>query len=131
MKLIARSIALTIVLSLLLGGPLAPLATAQQPAPAQPNLMQEALKVTQRTEPETTAYDVGAGIANVAYVPGKVIVCALGAIAGVALLGLTLGSGYKAAAAAGEEGCGGKWVLRGDDLRPVPRGDGTETLLPH
>ncbi|HKB24527.1 MAG TPA: hypothetical protein VKG64_05670 [Methylomirabilota bacterium] len=121
MRLLARSIALAVVLSLLLSGPAAPLAAAQQPAPAQPDLMQEALKTTQRDQSGSDLYDVGAGFANIAYVPGKAFVCGLGVGAGVILLIITLGHGYKAAAAAGEEGCGGKWVLKGDDLRAVPR----------
>lgn len=120
MRLLARSIALAVVLSLLLSGPVAPLAAAQQPAPAQPDLMQEALKTTQRDQSGSDAYDVGAGFANIAYVPGKAFVCGLGVGAGVILLLITFGHGYKAAAAAGEEGCGGRWVLKGDDLRPVP-----------
>ena len=102
--------------------PAAEQAVAQQPAAQPPALMQETLKMaSQPSDPWKTAYDVGAGLANVAYVPGKMIVCGLGAVAGVALLLLTLGSAYKAAAAAGEEGCGGKWVLTGDDLRPTRR----------
>jgi hypothetical protein len=36
---------------------------------------------------------------------------------GVALLLVTLGSGYKAAVAFGREGCGGKWAVTGEDLR--------------
>lgn len=118
MGIVVRSIALTLVLSLL-SGPLGTLAYAQQPAAQQPDLMQDALKTPNPSHSGKGAYDVGAGLANVAYVPGKALVCGLGVVAGVALLVLTVGSGYKAAAAAGEEGCGGKWVLKGDDLRPV------------
>lgn len=124
MRLLARSIALAVVLSLVVSGPLAPLAAAQQPA--QPDLMQEAVKTTQRTQDGSGLYDVGAGLANVAYIPGKVFVCGLGVVAGTVLLLISLGSGYRAAAAAGEEGCGGKWVLTGDDLRPMPRTEEAE-----
>ena len=41
---------------------------------------------------------VGAGFLNVAYVPGKAIVCGLG-------------TAYRAAVATFKEGCGGTWVL--------------------
>ena len=41
MKLLTRSISLAVVLSLVLGGPLAPFAAAQQPA--QPAAMQDAV----------------------------------------------------------------------------------------
>jgi len=47
------------------------------------------------------------------------VTCAAGAFVGVALLVVSLGSGYKAAAAIADEGCGGKWVVKGDDLRPT------------
>jgi hypothetical protein len=112
MKLLARSLALVVAVSFLLGGPLAPLAAAQQ----QPPMMQDQMKTGQPDD--TNAYDVGAGIANIAYVPGKALVCGAGVLVGGVLMLLTLGTAYKAAAATGEDGCGGKWVLRGDDLRP-------------
>jgi hypothetical protein len=127
MKIVGRAIAMAVALTLLFTGPLATFAAAQQPAqPPQPGLMQETVKTT---ESDTTAYDVGAGFANLFYVPGKVAVCGLGILAGGGLLVLTLGSGYKAAAGAGREGCGGKWVLRGDDLRPDPVMPGDQDKL--
>lgn len=129
MKIVARSIALAVVLSMFLSGPLATLAVAQQPTQPQPDLMQEAVKASAvQAETDTTGYDVGAGFANMFYVPGKFIVCGLGVAVGGALLAVTFGTAYKAAAAVGKEGCGGKWVLRGDDLRPtVP--DTSERLV--
>jgi hypothetical protein len=118
-----RLMTLTLILSLTVGGPLAP-ALAQQPAqPApttQPDLFQERMKPT--TDRHEGAYSVGAGIVNVFYVPGRAITCVLGGAVGIAVLFLTLGSGYRAAAAAGEEGCGGKWIVTGEDLWPSPPG---------
>src|SRR5882762_11088693 len=64
MKLLARSIALAVVFSLVLGGPLAPFARAQQPS--QPDVMQDAAR-SQNNGANSPAYDVGAGIANAAY----------------------------------------------------------------
>jgi hypothetical protein len=124
MKLLARSISLAVMLSLVLGGPLAPFAAAQQPAP--PGAMQDAAKTNEHNGASSPAYDVGAGLANVAYVPGKVVLCGLGIVAGTIGLLLTFGTAYRAAAAVGEEGCGGRWVLTGDDLRPTPRTDEAE-----
>lgn len=115
MKIVARSVALAVALSLLFSGPLATFAVAQQPP--QPDLMQEALKATAAGAEPSAAYDVGAGVVNVFYVPGKVITCGAGAVVGVALLALTFGTGYKAAVAFGREGCGGKWAVTGEDLR--------------
>lgn len=123
MKLLARSIALAVVFSLVLGGPLAPFAAAQQPA--QPDAMQDGAKPNDNGA-SSPAYDVGAGLANAAYIPGKVFLCGLGVVAGTALLLLTFGSSYRAAAAVGEEGCGGRWVLTGDDLRPARRAEEAE-----
>ena len=92
MRLLVRSIALAAVVSLLASGPLATFAVAQQPAP-QPDLFQEAIKGGSRTmESETTAYDIGAGIANLAYVPGKAVTCAMGVVAGGALLAFSIGT---------------------------------------
>ncbi|HEU5322585.1 MAG TPA: hypothetical protein VFX28_17395 [Methylomirabilota bacterium] len=112
-----RTLAAALVVALLLG-PLTPLAQAQQPA--QPDLFQEALKGAREAEKNQGAYEVGAGIANVFHVPGRAITCVLGTTVGLGLMLLTLGTGYKAAAGVATEGCGGKWILTGDDLRPDP-----------
>lgn len=118
MKIVARSIALAVVLSLLFSGPFATFAAAQQPVPPPPPLLQDQMKTSDDRAPEpSAAYDVGAGLVNVFYVPGKVITCAVGSAVGVALLALTFGTGYKAAVAVGKDGCGGKWAVTGEDLR--------------
>ena len=120
-----RLMTLTLILSLTVGGPLAP-AIAQQPAqPAptvQPDLFQERMHATRPTEGREGMYNVGAGIVNAFYDPGRAITCALGGAVGIALLLLTFGSAYRAAAATGEEGCGGKWIVTGEDLWPSPPG---------
>jgi len=121
MKIVARPIALAVVLSLALAGPLAPLASAQQPAEPKPDVMQEAMKASARTDPDKGAYDVGAGVANVFYVPGKVALCGMSGVFSAVLLAVTFGNAYKEAAGVAREGCGGKWTLVGDDLRPEPQ----------
>ena len=55
---------------------------------------------------------------NVFLIPGRAITCTLGAGLGVVVLALTFGTGYKTAAGAFDEGCGGKWIVTGDDLKP-------------
>jgi hypothetical protein len=136
MTTVIRLVTLTLILSLTAGGPLAPALAQQpaQPAPAvepappvpppapavQPDLFQERMKATRSAERHEVAYAVGAGIVNVFLVPGRAITCVLGGAVGIAVLAVTLGSGYKAAAAAGEEGCGGKWIVTGEDLWPDP-----------
>ena len=115
-----RSIALTVAVSLLLGGPLAPVVSAQQPAPPT-DVMQEALKASARTDPDKSVYDVGAGVANAFVVPGKTILCAAGGVVGFTLMVITLGTAYKASAGFVREGCGGRWTITGDDIRPGPQ----------
>ncbi len=112
--------------ALLLAGPLAPLAGAQQPVqpaspvgqPAAPDLFQETLRVEQATSRQKGVYEAGAVAVNVFLVPGRAITCLLGGVVGLAVLGGTLGTGYRPASAAVHEGCGGKWMVTGDDLRP-------------
>jgi hypothetical protein len=45
----------------------------------------------------------------------------LGGVVGFVALAATFGTGYRAASAAMHEGCGGKWMVTGDDLRPETR----------
>jgi hypothetical protein len=115
--------------ALLLAGPLAPLAGAQQPTtpPATPDLFQETLKAEQDSERSRGTYDAGAVAVNVFLVPGRAITCLLGGVVGVVALAATFGTGYRAASAAVHEGCGGKWVVTGDDLRPENRPRGMES----
>jgi hypothetical protein len=123
---VVRCLTLLIVASFALAGPLAPLAHAQavQPAPAQPgqpappDLFQETLKAQRTSDRSQGLYATEAAVVNVVRVPGKVVTCAAGAAIGIVLLVFTLGSGYRASAAITDEGCGGKWILKGDDLRP-------------
>jgi hypothetical protein len=108
--------------ALLLAGPLTPLAGAQQPSqPAAPDLLQETLKAEQDSERSRGAYDAGAVAVNVFLVPGRAITCMLGGVVGLVALAATFGTGYRAASAAVHEGCGGKWVVTGEDLRPDAR----------
>jgi hypothetical protein len=115
----------------LLGGPLASVAGAQQPAPqppaplqapsAQPpapDLFQESLKAERSTSGASSAYDAEAIATNVFLVPGRAITCLIAGAVGVAVLAATVGTQYKAAAAVWDEGCGGRWTVKGDDMRP-------------
>jgi len=115
--------------ALLLAGPLTPLAGAQQPTqPPAPDLFQETLKAERESERSRGTYDAGAVAVNVFLVPGRAITCVLGSVVGFVALVVTLGTGYRAASAAVHEGCGGKWMVTGDDLRPDARSrTGTES----
>jgi hypothetical protein len=114
-----------LLVALLLAGPLATIAGAQQPTPpAAPDLFQETLTAEQEQERSRGAYNAGAVAVNVFLVPGRAITCFLGGTVGVVALLATFGTGYRAASAAVHEGCGGKWLVTGDDLRPDPRTSG-------
>ncbi len=116
-----------------------PAATA--PVVPQPDLFEEALKRGQPVSPapptsyqpaetgqmmqpvERTGlpypfYQVMAGLATVFLIPGKIATCTLGLAVGTGLIGASLGSGYQWGTEVAEEGCGGKWILTGDDLVP-------------
>ena len=114
MKVLTRSVALAVVLSLLQCGAAVRSVAAQQPT-HQVDLLQEAVKVSaQGSEPG--ANDT-VNLANVGYVPGKAVICVVGALVGVGLLALTVGTGYQSAAAIAREGCGGTWVLQENDFK--------------
>ncbi len=130
MKIASRILTVVVALAMLATGPFAPLAAAQQPAPpsspppAQP-MPEPATAPPPQDVPEpeshlgeSAAYNVGAGIANVFYIPGKGLMCGLGGAVGIFILIVSLGSAPKPAAYFAREGCGGKWILTGDDLRP-------------
>jgi len=85
---------------------------AQQAMPQQPEPLRESRMA------ESAAYNVGAGIANIFYIPGKGILCAAGVTSGVLIMLFTIGSAPRPAAYFAREGCGGRWYLVGDDLRP-------------
>jgi hypothetical protein len=107
--------------AVLLAGAFAPAVLAQQAAPqiaqASP-AAPSAGTVHYRRRTGTDAYDVGAGVLTVLKAPFNVLTCGLGGAVGAALFVATLGSAYKATARVVEEGCGGPWLIRGDDLRP-------------
>jgi hypothetical protein len=121
--------------ALLLVGPLASLAGAQQPNPPSPpasqpgaggqpapppapDLFQETLRAERAMPRENHVYDVEAVVASMFLVPGRALTCVLGGAVGFVILGATLGTAYRPASAVVHEGCGGKWIVTGDDLRP-------------
>jgi hypothetical protein len=137
MRTAMRSLTVVLIVSLLAAGPLAPAALAQNPnspptptgtmqpvpvQPAQPDLFQETMKAQRTNERNQAAYDAGAIVVNSFLVPGRAVTCVLGGTLSIVVLAVTLGSGYKAAAGVANEGCGGKWIVNGDDLRPDPPG---------
>src|SRR3989454_10207295 len=127
MKPGARTRGVVVSSLMLVPGPPAPLAPPQPPPPAEPATQQPAPQpAASMAEPmplnprgsDSVAYNVGAGIANVFYVPGKAILCSLGAAGGIFVMIISVGSQPRTAAFFAREGCGGRWYVTGDDLRP-------------
>ncbi len=157
MSLGVRIVAVSLVVTFAVTGPLASIARAQQPAQAapapstpittppassvpQPDLFEEALKKGTPVSPSGPAsfqpapsavapasesrglpypfYQAMAGFATLFLLPGRLATCVVGTAVGGVILGASLGSGSQWATELAEEGCGGKWVLSGDDLVP-------------
>ena len=113
----APSIEVWLLVALVLAGPLQPLVLAQQ-AEQPADTGQDPARAEQTSVRRSDAYDVGAGAITAIGMPLKGAVCALSGVVGFALLLVTLGSAHRATAAVVEEGCGQKWIVRGDDIRP-------------
>ena len=134
MTLPFRALAVTLVLALMLGGPLSPIAFAQS---QQSDIFKETMKAPGSGDERPagrddvvlneTFYDVTAGVMTGFLVPGRAVTCLAGGAIGFLALVFTFGSAYRGATRALEEGCGGKWIVRGEDLMPdrppiVPQG---------
>jgi hypothetical protein len=117
MKTGTRVVAVLLV-ALMLTGAFSPIASAQQPPPPAPDMFQETLKAQQAAEEDRRIYNAGAVATNIFLVPGRAITCVLGGAVGIVLLAATFGTAYRGASDAVHEGCGGKWLVTGDDLRP-------------
>lgn len=121
MSVAFRVIAVSLMVTFLAAGPGAPLVAAQQPAP--PDTFKETMADQPAREGEVrfddTFYEVAAGVATGFLVPGRVLTCAMGGSISLLVLVLTFGTQYRAATGVLEEGCGGKWVVKAEDLAPT------------
>jgi len=116
-----RVIACTLAVVVFLGM-LPSITLAQQPAPPaappSPPAVVEVMPAEPPAGPGADVYDVAATVATVARAPFNAAICALGAVAGLTLMAITLGSAYRATTRTIEEGCAHRWIVRGDDVRP-------------
>jgi len=113
----SKWVSVVVSTALLAGGSLAPLTANAQMQPPPPGTPPPPPPVFVSGPYQPTQGDrVGAGFLNVVYVPGKAIVCSLGAVASAGLMLLTFGSAYHASVDLFNEGCGGKWVLSPYDV---------------
>ena len=128
----------TLVATLFVTGPLAPMAalaqtpqmqqaqpavepplTSQKPGQEQVPVDPVYTMMLPSVEPivsnEPTAGDAtAAAFLNVVYVPGKAIICTAGVLTSAAVMLLTFGSGYRAARGVYLEGCSAPWALTAD-----------------
>ena len=104
-KLVSAVLMATLVLS----GPLAPLAWAQEKTEGQ---------MAPAKAKGDGAWEFAAGVTNTIAVPGKVFLCGFGALTGVAVLLVTFGTAHEQAAGIWNEGCAGKWTVTAADLKP-------------
>jgi hypothetical protein len=73
---------------------------------------------SQSTEP-TAGATAAAVVSDIFYVPGKAIVCGASGVLWVATMAVTFGALYQEATDFVKGGCGGKWVLTGEDIKPA------------
>jgi hypothetical protein len=121
--------AIALVVALLVAA-VPPIAVAQQPPPPPPagqtpppppggqsDIFRETMKV-RAPHRGPDGYDSLAVVMSVLRPPFKVLLCSLGIVVGTGIFIATFGNEARGAAAAMAEGCGGKWYVSGDDLRP-------------
>ena len=70
-------------------------------------------------EPPSAGATAAAAVSDVFYVPGKAMVCGMSGALWIATMALTFGALYQEAADFVKGGCGGKWVLTGEDIKPA------------
>jgi hypothetical protein len=83
---------------------------------AYPTSAQDASAVNEAPGAGATAAAVAS---DVFYAPGKALVCGASGVLWVATMALTFGSLYQEAADFVKGGCGGRWVLTGEDIKPA------------
>lgn len=71
--------------------------------------------------PPSPGANAAAAVGDIFYVPGKAIVCGMSGALYVATMALTFGALYQEATDFVKGGCGGKWVLTGEDIKPAPQ----------
>ncbi len=110
------------ILAVLVGlsGPVA--VSAQSKEAESPPMSTAGTAPAQETGKEDpgVAYKVGSGVATAVNIPLRGALCVLGVTAGLVVLVITFGSGYRTAARATEEGCGGPWVITPAHLKGEP-----------
>lgn len=115
MTIFPRSLCALVAFTVVLAGPFTSWTAGAQGLmqPSQSSILSE--PPSGSVEP-TGGDAVAAGMMNVIYVPGKVIICTAGVVASVGVLLVTFGSAYQHAKWVFNEGCGGDWILTPEHL---------------
>ena len=91
-------------------------------APLQPMESMQPERVDEIvTTPPGTGAKIGAGVLNVAYLPGKAIICSAGTLVAGAFMLATFGAAYREATSFFNEGCRGAWLLTPEQVAAVPK----------
>ncbi len=104
-----RTLALGVILLLMVG----PIVST---GAAQPSIGLSTAMQNPERDGQSTGTVAGAVAVNVFRIPGKTLLCGLGAVTSAGLMVLTLGTQYRTVGAVFREGCGGKWVIEPGDL---------------
>jgi hypothetical protein len=133
MKVAFRAVAVSVVLSLAWAGPLAPLATAQQPAappvivvtppqPVAPPPMYQEQVLPPPPQRGVDGYDVGAVAMTAFGFPFKIAICGIGFAAHIIVFAASFAARPDASMGILDEACGSKahWIIRGEDIRVPP-----------
>ena len=116
-----------IAVVLMATGPLVPLTVGAQTstsatAPLAPlQSMQPETVDIRYTAPAGPGARIGAGVLNVVYVPGKALICGTGTVVAGAFMLATFGTAYREAVSLFNEGCGGAWLLTGEQVAAAPK----------
>jgi hypothetical protein len=102
-----KQVGTALLVSLLVLYLLTPVAWAQSARPTAP-------------EEVTSAHATAAGFANVVYVPSKLGFCILSGASWFGTLFFSGGTAYNTATNVIRAGCGGNWVLHGEDIKLRP-----------
>ncbi len=105
-----KLVSAVLMVALALSGPLASVVWAQEKMDAQ---------MAAAKENGDGAWKVGAAVATAVNIPGRAVLCGLAGATGLAVLLVSLGSGYQWAGRAWSE-CHGPWIITAADVKGEP-----------
>ena len=112
-----RRIGIAVLALLLVANAVAPGAWAEEALPESAAAAKPEGAASAKEE-QNGGREAAAAATNVLYVPGKAVACVLSGAFWVGAMALSLGGAYNDPNVSQiiTEGCGGKWVLKGEDM---------------